>query len=489
MGRTIVQLKNKWKIKLDIQSKSNFNSLIYGVIFLYLVLPKTTTFAAQWEIEPSIYFAGTYIDNVFLTPSDTEISDYVGQVNPGIDIEMNSQRSNLDLAYEMQNIFYSDLSEFDDTYHYLNTRGDVQLLPDLFFVEATLGHTQQPISRDAGIPVDNITLSANRTNLDLASVSPFFRTQFGRSLVGELRYRKAWLNYDAVELSDSEEQQVIALLDSPPTSGRRLLWSLIYDYRLIEPETNLDSRLERSNLEIDYSLTRQLGILAGGGYEHNEYDEINATRVEDGPVWYIGFRWSASHANTLTCRIGERFFGRTANIEFLRTSRRWTLGASYDEEFRTATDILLNNQELGDVTDPILRPGDPLPSSDVFLEKRTELTATRDYSKTILDITLYYRDRENQQTGEDELIYGGELGIDWQFLPRTKLEMNFTAEHYTFPEGVREDNIQIVNMLIEHSLTRDITTGLGYQQNRRDSTNISSEYTQNQLTVNFEIIF
>jgi hypothetical protein len=462
----------------------------FVTIIICFLLLNEIVIAGEWTVEPSLEVAASYNDNIFLSPIGDEQSDYVGQINPAVRVDGQGRRANLELNAVMQNVFYSEYDEYDDTFWNLNALADAELISDLFFVDASLGHTQQFISRAAGIPADNITISENRTNLDLASVSPYFRKNIGSNVTGEFRLRGIWSDYEDELLTDSKEGSLHAELRNNESTGRTL-WGIVYDYRQIEPETNLDSRLEIAIADLDYELTNQIGLLAGAGYENNEYDQIGGIRLQEGPVWFLGMRWSASRRNSLSFRVGERAFGKTMTFDWAHQASRWNWSINYIEQPDTSSGVFISNQETGDITEPIIRPGDPLPIAQVFLNKRFNLTTIYDYGKSRFQLDLYHRDREYLNTTlPDERLYGGNAEYLWRIQPRTELTLLAELQYEDILSGTAMDKLSIAGVTIEHKMSRDLSLGLNYRYYQRDSTDpVRTNYKQNQATISLNIMF
>lgn len=445
--------------------------------------------AGKWDIEPSIYVAGSHNDNIFLDAPGSERSDKVLQVNPAILLQGQGQRATLSLYYEVQNVFYSTNSEFNDTFHNLNAAANAELLADLFYIDATAGRAQQIISRDAAIPVDNVTISANRTDVDLASVSPYFKSNIGKNLQTEVRYSGSWLSYENDFLSDQQNKIITAELNNA-LSMNRTQWGLYYTNRKFEPDIGNESSFERGYIDIDYSLSGQLAFLGSLGRENNEYGQGLFTRVEKGTTWDVGFRWNPARQNTILLRLGERVFGKTKKLEINYVSRRWTIGAGYDEEFRNNLGVLVRNQDSGGVGDPIVGPGDPTPTTETFLSKSFDVHAVREFSRTRLNFSAYSRKREFQISGDTEDISGGEAGFDWQFQRRTSLELSLRIQNQKLRGGQNNDDLLVGNVALIRNISRKTTGSLAFRHYRRDSSDPTrSIYKQNQITLDLKVIF
>ncbi len=445
--------------------------------------------AGNWEITPSFYVSGSHNDNIFLDSPGSEQSDKILQVNPAVLFQGQGQRANFSFLYEMQNIFYSTNSDFNDTFHTLNAAANGELIADFFYIDATAGRMQQIISRNAVIPVDNVTISSNRTDVNLASVSPYFKTNLGRNMQTELRYSRSWLSYENDSLSAQQNKTVTAELNNA-LSMNRAQWKLYYTNRKFEPELGDDSSFERGYIDINYAFSGQLAFLGSLGRENNEYGQGTFTRIEKGSTWDMGFRWNPVRENTISLRIGERVFGKTKRFDINYVSRRWTFGGGYNEEFRNNLGTLIRNQGSTEIGDPIIGPGDPVPTTEAFLSKGLDLRAVREYSRTSFSISAYSRKREFQVSGDREVISGGEAGIDWQFQKRSSLELELRIQNQELRGGQYNDDLLVGNIALVRNISRNSTGTLAFRHYRRDSSNSTRNiYRQNQVTVDLKVIF
>ena len=451
-----------------------------------LVLPLN---AAAWEVEPSLYFSVSHNDNVFLSPDGQEKSDFITQLNPNISVARQGKRSYLEADYTMQNVRYADESAFNDTFHSLNSRAGSEIVRDVFYIDATAGRTQQLTTRDTAVPADNVTISSNRTNLDLYSVSPYLRQQLGRQAMAEVRYSKRWNEYESASAIDSSEEQYHVDLRS--TQSQQLVrWAVIYDHRKILPDTDLDSRLEEELLDLSIRLTGKLDLLLAGGYEHNEYEYASGLRVEKGKIWNAGLRVISGHGLELTGRYGERFFGKTSSYRLISNGRKWRIRAEYEEELRTSAGILFLNQTENELDEDIVQAGDPLPGTELFLNEELNINITRIYGKTELAVEYYDRDRIFRTSNNTEHIYGGEADIFWRFLPRTRLNIGYSQQREKISLNSSTDKLTQYRLGVNRQIRERAFFSVQYRNYKRDTDNpLRNNFTQNQYTASVSYIF
>ncbi len=471
-------------------SLSHCHSFWYYLILpLLFLISERVTLAGGWSIIPSVYVAASNNNNIFLAPLGDEQNDSIMQLNPAIRINGKGQRGDASLYYEMQNILYAKNTRFNDTFHILNASANAELMPKFFFVDTALTRTQQIISRNTVFPLDNISISTNRTNVDMVSVSPYIKTNIGNKLTTEIRYSSAWIRYDQGVLADIRNQTMYADLRNNLT-GSRGQWAIIYSNRKYTPGTGEKRSYERAYVNIDFSITGKLGLLASVGYENNGYNQAAITRFERSSTWDAGLRWRSGRNNSLSIRMGERAFGRNSSLDFSYHTRRWAWGARYNEEYRNNLGVLVGNQQNNNFDASIILPGDATPTTETYLSRNFNLKARRSYGKTNFDFSVYDRRREFQQSGEREHIYGGEMKLDWQFQKRSKFLFGFNKQKERLRGGFNNYDLIIGTIGLAREITRKADIKLNFRFYRREAKDSAqADYRQNQVTLGLRALF
>lgn len=445
--------------------------------------------AGDWSVSPSIYVATSNNDNIFLSAPGSESRDSILQLNPAIKIKGQGRRGNASLYYKMQNIFYAKNTKFDDTYHILNARANVALVPELFFIDTTVGRAQQIISRNTGIPLDNLSISANRTNVDVASVSPYIKTNIGDKLTTEIRYTSAWTRYDQGVLANIRNQTVYADLRNNLT-GSRGQWAIIYSNRKYEPTLGEKRNYERAYVNVDLSVTGNLGLLGSAGYENNRYGQGTITRPEKSSTWDAGLRWSPGRNNSISVRLGKRAFGKTRSLNFSYRTQRWTWNAGYSEEFRNNLSVLVTNQQTGNSDRSIILAGDSTPTTETYLSRRSDFSARRSYGKTDIGFSVYDRKREFQQSGQRERISGGQINLDWRFQKRSTFLLSFNKQRQKLRGAFNSYDLIMGTVGLARRITRKANLKFNFRYYQRDSNNSAqNDYKQNQVTLALTVAF
>ncbi|NND61534.1 MAG: hypothetical protein HKN49_14865, partial [Gammaproteobacteria bacterium] len=121
------------------------------------LLPLQFATAAKWDIEPSLFVAGTYTDNLELLgepdasvplsqrryPSD----EFITEASVGFGLTGTGPRFDASFNYRLQGLFYSDFD--DETLSFANTSGKIRVLGESLFVDFS-GRINQQIVNPGG---------------------------------------------------------------------------------------------------------------------------------------------------------------------------------------------------------------------------------------------------------------------------------------------------------------------------------------------------
>jgi uncharacterized protein (PEP-CTERM system associated) len=401
----------------------------FTFIGLMLITYASIVHAAKWDFTPSIFGDATYSDNIGLDPDGEEEDDYIFQINPAFRAKHQGPRLESTFNYLMQNILSVKESDNNETFHqfYGDAKGEV--LRETFFVDATTTFSQQIIDPEGRVSDNNINRVGNQSDAFTANVSPYWQQRLGNIAQAKIRYSYGIVDYLDKEnlnnidnsIQDSREHNVRLDLNDP--LQRRLTWTLTYVWDQIDFEDDSTDEFQNIGLELDYQLTRIVGLIALGGYEKNEFERNVSTTPPEGEFWEVGVRLQPTPRDFVEGRYGKRFFGDIKSFEWTHTGRRITTQFRFSEELTTGNQVLLDTeftpgQRIN--TDVARRRG------EVFVGKRFDTIITYDLPKSILKINGFYARREFQTSAETDRNAGAELSWEWQFRPRTK----FTIDLY-----------------------------------------------------------
>ena len=493
-----------------------------AVLVFYFLAPSQ---AAEWRIVPSLTVVETYNDNIEQAPPGDEDSDFVTEVNPGISLRAEGSRLRLDLNYTMQNLFYAENSDENSTNHELSADANAELLRELLFLDAFASYQQVLISPEGTGNIGNITITDNRTDAWTYTLSPYALTQFG-NLAAELRYTFEKVGFSENEAEDAaaaDTHSVFASLASDP-SARRLAraagyrpdnrsserryvndfqWSLAYSRDQTDFTDNTEDIFENISLDTAYRIGAVTALLAGLGYENNDFEQSDDADQPEGFFWYTGIAWNPTRRTSIEATIGRRFFGTTYGFDLQHNTRSVTSTIQYAEEFTTASDTLLENQLITGMDDgenilsdpessnPLVDVPFPGLSSDVFLRRRLTGEISKRTAKSVFTLGAFGEKREFQRAIGDERVMGVTFGWDWQLAPRTNANMALEWSRQEFDIDNREDDFWQIGVNINRRISERINAYMDYRHARQESNNTdeADDYTENLISAGLRIQF
>jgi uncharacterized protein (PEP-CTERM system associated) len=451
--------------------------------------------AARWDVVPSLGVSGTYSSNITLAPSGEEESDFVTQINPGIYVKAEGRKATWDLAYRMQNLFYAENSDEDNTYNQLETNLDSELVPRTFLLDASAKVGQTVLTTVGPFSFDNIAITDNRTTFGTWSASPAFIHDFGGSAEFELRGTYSQVKYDennqSLNLSNSDSQQVFASLVSGPSAGD-VGWSFTYSHENVAYEVVPDQTFEQANAAVRYPEGGASYLIARGIYENYS---VPGEDPPEGTGWLLGVGWAPSVYTNLEIMGGERFFGDAYSLKFSHRTRRSNWFANCDQQVTTTTSLVTGQLSVPLVDsggNPVLDQNGfqvvlELPVTTVvpqtFLSKNCGLGVTVSTAKSSVFATLTAERREFSGDVTDEEIEAIRAGWTWRFIDRTQLLLNGRYFRQEFAGTDREDDVWQIDIGITRSLSRRATGFVGYRYLDRGSTEPGAGYLVNYASV------
>ena len=456
----------------------------------------------EWDLTPRIRVAETFTDNVALASSGADW-ELITQVTPGISLEGRGRRADLDLSYQMQNLFYARKPERSATYHQLGAEGSMELWRRTLFLDGEATRSQQILDAGGRVPSTNLGVTANRRDVTTYSAGP--RLQYALGSFARLRasHRMERVEFER-RLEDRTQQTTRASLASGPRFNR-VGWSLAYDRRR-ETIDSVDGApgeqvLQRGRGEVNVQLGGKTQVFGAGGYEDNSYPRAVGREPPEGEFWEAGLRWRPTARTFLEGSYGERFFGKTWGAVLRHQAPDASLTLSYSESLVTQTDLRIRRSqslvrdEEGNI---VLAPdGDPLVidvpvptvTTEVFLQKRTHGRIGWQTGKTTLGVTAFTEEREYQTRELTEEIYGGHLQLNWGMAPRTDVNGRIRWQRQSFAGLDRTDRWWSVRGEIRQQATPSLHLSGSYEHLERVSNAGGRDYASNLLTVALDKTF
>lgn len=476
-----------------------------AVAILLAVLPNQQILAQDWTVDPFVELIATYTDNLFLDPDAIKTDDYIGQINPGLEIRKTGGRFTTDTYYRMQSLFFSEDSDFDTIFHQLSALATVEAIPERFFIDANATIDQSVVDPTQPIPISNVAATGNLGDVTIVNVNPYFIQRIGSS--------SAFLRADYINgigRYDDFGQQTFSRVDDfnqdyygfylgSDEQETGFEWSLTYDKQDVDYEIITDYVYEQAGLSLAAPITRSFRLVALGGVES---DLIVARDIGglDSNYWQAGFRINAGRDKVLELRGGERFFGSTifGNAEYV--GRILSFSVSYTEEPTTSA---LDNLGIaaGDFTvndgDPVLDDNIPIddvfviaPRAEVYVSKRLSGRIEFEGNRTLFSATYYDEKRDfiDLQEGLDDTEDRQTSIIAtyvYEFGPRTDISLSANWIRYDFLDTDDESDVRQYVVSLLRRIGNDLEARLSVRYAEQESDTISGfgNYTENAIEI------
>jgi len=383
---------------------------------------------AQWSITPFVAVIGNYTDNVSLEPAGEENNDFVTEINPGFTATLANPNLSVAADYRMQNLFYAENSQFNNTYHQLQLDAIGELYREKAFIDASATVTQNLLDPSEPAPTGNVNVAGSREDIQSWSISPYYREYFGESTVSEIRYA-----HGDVEVTDQSSQlnSLSGYIGNEYRAGR-IGWAGTYDRRTVDYDTGEEVFVERIEFLLGRAISPTFRLFGTAGYETTEINVVGAEEPT-GPLYSLGFSWAPSTRTNMTITVGENAYGPGGSAYISNQTSRTLFQLSYTNEITTVTEELLidtafdRTNEVGEEEDSgSLTPrGAVIPeiATDPYINRRVDTTLGFLTTSTGTSLDAYYVEREFLISREEETYYGGRLAWNWRFGARTTAEV------------------------------------------------------------------
>ncbi|HNP62606.1 MAG TPA: TIGR03016 family PEP-CTERM system-associated outer membrane protein [Woeseiaceae bacterium] len=461
--------------------------------------------AQDWEIEPYIEVIATYTDNLYLLQKGFEISDYVGQVNPGINIVRNDGRFTTDTSYRMQNLFFADDSDLDTIFHQLNSSSTLELAAETFFIDVDAAIEQSILDPTRPISTSNVITTSNYGDVIYADINPYLVQRLGNSSA----YARVDYTWGIGRYEDFGLQTFSRVDDFDQESWRAYLgtaqqetgfdWALTYDRQFVNYETISDYKFERAGAMTAIPLMRNIRLLLLGGFESDVFVGRDIGGL-DSDYWEVGFSVNSGERNNFEVRVGERFFGRSYFGNFEYEGNNISATISYTENPTTSAlsgpgsfDADFSVSDLDPIFDEDLA-GDELIivpiRAEAYISKMLSARIEVSGARSLLFLAYADEDREfidlvdglaGQEDGQDSLT----LGYRYELGSRTELEFSVATGRYDYPfTDVHSDVVQIV-LGVSRRLGSQTDLRASIRRSEQEIDNVSGfgDYVENAIEV------
>ncbi|MBI3772206.1 MAG: TIGR03016 family PEP-CTERM system-associated outer membrane protein [Gammaproteobacteria bacterium] len=475
---------------------------------------------------PRLSLSETYTNNVSLS-ADNKQDEYITSLNPGVDIHARGGRARLDLAYNLENLYYARESSRNKTYQQLLGKADAELVRDWFFLEGGASISQTVIDSNQGLTTDNLNITNNRTDVVTTEVTPILRHAIGTVAEAELKYSHRSVYYGGGGASDAVTDEASARLNNG-RHATHFFWGMSYNQTRDDREVGADSERKSSAGHLQYRPRRWISLV---GYAGREAGTIASQRkFAEGSYWSAGViweptprwlfeatsgdkegrgrvEWTPTERTTLKANYLKRevgiYPGEKWDASFNHRTRRSQWVLSHSEEI--TSDITLASREqilsmassmspddfvnLFNQSSKFVVNGRPfLLTNEEFDRAYTQLKTTINTGKTQFSVSGFHENRKYQLTPRSESANGGVLGVNWKFAPRSSLNLSHSVTMRNNElTGVRETRIS--DIALHRTISPRASTWLDFRHAKEDAANNTNEYQENRVALHLAVTF
>ncbi len=379
--------------------------------------------AAEWERDYGVGATLHYIDNIGLAGPGLEQADTALETTPYISAQAVSGRTNLDLYYQLQAINYAENDDANTVYHQLYADMNMELFKEFLFMDVRATNSQNIISTAGKVPVDNVSISTNRTDVSTFSVSPYISKNYSGNIKMLLRvtFNKTKYDDEFVTNIGSDVENKIYNFALSNAAKSHFSWQL--DLNRDEFSTNVVSKnyYEVKSMTVSYGESSQLRPYAVVGDEDNSI--YQSTMNSGGGFWSVGLKWNPTPRTAISASGGQRFYGDSKTFAWETQGRRLKLVIDYNEAV-TSSSTLFNRQSLGQVEGDG-SSNDFIDITDtVFVSKKYSSSINYKKSKTTISWRVFNEERSFVSSGEVQKYQGSNLSLALRVGARTTVKMN-----------------------------------------------------------------
>ncbi len=489
----------------------------------------------SWRFEPQISVRETYTDNIALARGDAKRSEFITEVSPGFSIRNKGAHSDVDIAYNLNNLLYYRDDDRNTLNHQLRAFGLFEFVEDWFYLDSRANISQQAASAFGPTGSNSSTNSNNQTHRSF-SVSPYLRHAFGRQAIGEARYAfsKQSSSGNTSNVSDSDSQSVLLKLDSGP-SYQDWGWGGAYSREQVDYKQGVDSTFESLTGNLRYRINPRLFAIGTVGYDRNDY--FTTGENPEGAFWSLGGDWRPSRRTAINFSAGRRYFGATYSLGVQHTTRRTSWDFSYNRSLTTSRSqfdqpigvsfrqreenrLRVENPGASDAQirteadkeaqkfrdsggDPDSVSGINFQTNTAFVEKKFQGVLSVQLPKTKFTFTAFDSVRDASIVNTISVLnvsgdfalskvikqsgVGGQVA--YRLTARNDANMGLDYSRFRLVDVSRADNVTSFNFGISRKLSGTASGSLGYRFIRRDSNFDVNDYDENAFFGSLNLTF
>jgi len=453
---------------------------LQGLLIAALALPASRANGGEWRITPFAELRETVTDNVGLSEDDRTL-DLISTTEAGASVRGDGARANVTFDFAGSFDKYVERTDLDGFRYRALGLASMEVVEDLFFVEARGAVQQESLDRDT-TPGTDRTIEENASQVVNYSVSPHLNSRFGGWADGELRYRfseQRFIEPDTGGTTDqpngAQTHQGSATLTSGQEFGR-LRWTLRGDTTRTEREDDDLFRPYSALATAEYAVTRQWIPLARVGIDEIVSDDLDDDR--SGLTWAVGLRVVPSPRSSLEVTYGRRFGDGDLSLSGqFAPSPAITVQAQISQSAQTQQGRLGNNlanlvlSDTGDLIDPstgtIVDPNqtDFDFRDRTFVQQRANLSFLGSFQRTNASVSFFYTTREFDQPQEEEKLIGSSATLTHALSPTLDVSLSFNHSQVTQALAGDDEDLRLgFGANVDVELGPTVRLGVGYRR-------------------------
>lgn len=448
--------------------------------------------AAEWRLTPSVAVSETFTDNDDLAPNGQKEAALITQVTPAIELRGTGPRLTLalDAAADLRYQTLNDPGPGADVD--LAGIANAEIVPELFFLDLNASISQEVLNRRAASSASR-TNNKNLSTVQTYRASPYLQHRLGGFADAEERVSVTRTIDNGDNFSDSTTYQLDLTLDSGDQFSK-LLWDVDALASLSQESDDEDENEQRADLNLEYVVDNTFSLLGSGGYERLDFGNNGETIQQ--PTWRAGLRWQPFSRLELEGTYGKRFGGSVvdAKVDYQigsETTISGQINTSLDEPQdrlnRDASSIGVDAD--GNIIDG--RSNQPFDSATNLSSFNDERNRTTAYTVQLDSVrgrnTFHFVFRKEKQEGlfsgveDDTMLFSGR----WlrQLNSRTSVTGFASYENLQFGADDREDHEYVAIADLSYTVGPNTQLSLTYSFQLKDSTDSTSEFTENTVTL------
>jgi uncharacterized protein (PEP-CTERM system associated) len=463
----------------------------------------SAAWAGKWHLQPHLEVLETYTDNVDLRPTNKQ-DDFVTRLSPGLHLMGEGAKVKADINYTLNYLYFAKSSDKSEWRHNLEGRVNSELVDETFFLDAGASINQQFVEQGAAFSSNYDNKSQNRKTVQNYMISPELKHAFGTWGTVEARYS---LNYVRTNADKNLVVPGGVVIQNTTThdwslgilSGRqfpRLVWGLDAEYQLQERKGNSgNSKRKTVRGNVSYPVSLWLSLVGSAGYEKIEDNTLS--RRPNGFIWDAGVMLKPGPRTSLSVRGGRRYNDTNISVDgqyLFSTRTRLTVG--YHDTITTSQNILA--QQLagnvsnagggagagGTIGNGFGNQGSFSLLNNSFHRKRAEGALSGSRGRSSFNAGGYYETRDYDLTNLREKDWGGFAGFKRQIGPHLDGFISGDYHRAQFHTNIpRTDKVYVAQVGLDYKISQDISGGVEYLMNRRDSNNAAFNLRENAVRI------